>query len=235
MSERKNELGLPIGFAVDGWSPRDLPPRTPMQGRYCRVEPLDMARHAEDLYEANFKDADNRIWVYLPYGPFKDFATYSQWMESACLGADPLFHAIIDPETEKALGIASYLRIDPANGVIEVGHINYAPALQRTAAATETMYLMMKRVFDELGYRRYEWKCDNLNARSKRAAERFGFTFEGIFRQVVVTKDRNRDSAWFAIIDKDWPAIKAAFEGWLSPDNFTAEGQEKRSLGDFRI
>jgi RimJ/RimL family protein N-acetyltransferase len=154
-------------------------------------------------------------------------------MEKTCLGNDPLVHAVVDLKTGKAVGVASYLRIDPRNGVIEVGSINYSPALQRSAAGTEAMYLMMKRVFDELGYRRYEWKCDNLNAASKRAAKRYGFTFEGVFRQAVIVKGRNRDTAWFAIIDKDWPAIKAGFEAWLSPENMDSDGQQDRPLGSF--
>jgi len=235
MTERLNEFGMPIGFAVDDWSPRSQPPHTPMQGRFCRIEPLVSERHADDLFEANFTDTEGRIWVYMGYGPFEDAGAYRAWIEKDCRGTDPFFHAIIDQMSGKAVGVASYLRIDPANGVIEVGHINYAPPLQRTAAATEAMYLMMKRVFDELGYRRYEWKCDNANARSKHAAERLGFTFEGIFRQALIYKGRNRDTAWFAITDKDWPAIKTAFEAWLSPGNFTEDGQAKRSLRDFRI
>ena len=145
-----------------------------------------------------------------------------------------MFHAIIDRETGKAVGVASFMRMDPANGVIEVGHIHYAPVMRRTPAGTEAMFLMMRRAFDELGYRRYEWKCDSLNAPSRRAAERYGFTFEGIFRQAVIYKKRNRDTAWFAIIDRDWPAIKRAFEQWLDPANFDASGRQKRQLADFR-
>jgi RimJ/RimL family protein N-acetyltransferase len=152
-------------------------------------------------------------------------------MRAVCLGEDPLFHAILDRDG-RAGGIASYLRIDPGNGVIETGHIAYAPALQRTPAATEAMYLMMARVFDELGYRRYEWKCDALNAPSRTAAERLGFRFEGIFRQAVITKGRNRDTAWYAVIDKDWPALKRAFQRWLDPSNFDASGRQRERLSD---
>jgi len=151
-------------------------------------------------------------------------------MRKSCLGEDPLFHAIVERKTGEAVGVASYLRIDPANGVIEVGHINYSPLLQRTRAATEAMFLMMRRVFDELGYRRYEWKCDALNAPSRAAAGRYGFRFEGIFRQATVYKGRNRDTAWYAIIDKDWPALKAAYERWLAPENFDAEGRQRVRL-----
>jgi len=205
-----------------------------MPGRFCRLEPLDVARHAQELFEAFGADTENRIWTYLSVGPFDDFGAYRVWLEQSCLGDDPLFFAVIDRNTNKAVGVASYLRIDPANGVIEVGSINYSPALQGTAAGTEAMYLMMKRVFDELGYRRYEWKCDTLNAGSKRAAARLGFTYEGMFRQAVLYKGRNRDTAWFAIIDKDWPDIKAAFTAWLAPENLSADGDQKKSLAAFR-
>lgn len=234
MTEFRSELGLPIGFPVPDWKPCAAPPRTAMHGRFCRLEPLDAARHARDLFQAFGADTENRIWTYLSVGPFDDFEAYRAWLEQSCLGDDPLFFAIIDLGTGKAAGVASYLRIDPANGAIEVGSINYAPALQRTAAGTEAMYLMMKRVFDELGYRRYEWKCDDLNAGSKRAAARYGFVFEGVFRQAVLYKGRNRDTAWFAIIDRDWPGIKAAFEAWLSPDNLSADGRQKKPLVAFR-
>lgn len=204
-----------------------------MEGRFCRVEPLDVTRHADELYRANCADTEDSVWTYLLHGPFSNFETYRHWMENTCLGDDPLFYAVINLKTRTAVGVASYMRIDPANGVIEVGHINYSPTLQRTAAGTEAMYLMMKRAFDELGYRRYEWKCDNLNVASKRAAQRYGFSFEGVFRQAVVTKGRNRDTAWFSIIDNDWPGIKMAFEAWLSPENMGDEGQQKQPLGAF--
>ena len=151
-------------------------------------------------------------------------------MRATCLGNDPLFHAVIDRKTGRAVGVASYLRIDAAPGVIEVGHINYAPALQRSAAATEAMFQMMQRVFDELSYRRYEWKCDALNAPSRAAALRFGFQFEGIFRQATIYKSRNRDTAWYAIIDRDWPSLKARYDRWLDPMNFDATGKQRRKL-----
>lgn len=157
----------PIGFAVDGWTPRPFPPRTSMTGRLCRVEPLDIERHATQLHEANLDDADGRNWTYLHSEPSGDLPAYRGWLEKMTAANDPFFHAIIDNRTGEAVGVAAYLRIDPANGVIEVGHINYSPRLQRTAAATEAMALMMRRVFDELGYRRYEWKCDSLNAPSR--------------------------------------------------------------------
>lgn len=225
-----NQLGQPIGWPLPDWSPRSRPPRAPMEGRFCRIEPLDPGRHAASLFAANAEDTTGRIWTYLPYGPFASPEAYLTWAETVARGEDPLFHAILDGATGRALGVASYLRIDPPVGVIEVGHINYAPALQRRPAATEAMYLMMRRVFDELGYRRYEWKCDALNAPSRAAAERLGFTYEGLFRQATVYKARNRDTAWYSILDREWPALRDAFERWLDPTNFGADGQQRQSL-----
>ena len=230
MTDHVNHLGQPIGFPLPGWTARPRPPRTAMEGRLCRVEPVDVDRHAADLHAANLEDKEGRNWTYLAYGPIATLDDYRDWMRKTCLGEDPLFHAVIDRKTGRAAGVASYLRIDPAPGVIEVGHINYAPPLQRTAAATEAMFLMMRRVFDELGYRRYEWKCDALNAPSRAAALRLGFQFEGIFRQATVYKSRNRDTAWFAIIDRDWPALKARYERWLDAANFDSAGRQRQSL-----
>ena len=230
MNERRNELGQPIGFAVPEWTARPRPPREVMEGRYVRLEPVSVERHAGDLYEAFSADREGRIWTYLPYGPFASADETADWMRKTCMGDDPLFHAIIDKASGKALGVASYLRIEPAVGVIEVGHINYAPALQRTRGASEAMYLMMARVFDELGYRRYEWKCDALNGPSRAASERLGFSYEGLFRQATMYKGRNRDTAWYSILDTEWPRIKAAFEAWLDPANFDADGRQKQPL-----
>jgi RimJ/RimL family protein N-acetyltransferase len=203
-----------------------------MEGRFCRLEALDPARHARDLFAANQRDAEGRNWTYLFVGPFADFESYRAWLEQVAEADDPLFHTIIDLKTEKAVGVATFMRVDRANGVIEVGNINYSPLLQRTPAATEAMFLMMARVFDELGYRRYEWKCDSLNAPSRAAALRLGFQFEGIFRQAVIYKGRNRDTAWFSMIDGEWPALKRAYEQWLAPRNFDAEGRQRRKLTD---
>jgi RimJ/RimL family protein N-acetyltransferase len=230
MSDSRNGFGQPVGFPVEGWTARPWPPRTPMVGRWCRVEPLDVARHAAELHEANLEDRQGRNWTYLGSGPFQDLDAYRAWLTTMSAGDDPQFHAVIDGRSGKAVGIASYLRIDPANGVIEVGHINYSPRLQRTTAATEAMALMMRRVFDELGYRRYEWKCDRLNAPSMAAAKRLGFRFEGIFRQAVVYKGRNRDSAWFSMLDREWPDARSEYERWLHPDNFDADGRQRTSL-----
>lgn len=225
-----NEYGQPIGFPVQGWTARPRPPRTPITGRFCRVEPIDAGRHAEDLYKAN---TDLLCWTYLFYGPFESFETYRRWLVEMIALDDPLFYAIVDKASGKAVGVAAYMRIDPPNGVIEVGHLNFSPALQRTAAATEAMYLMMRRAFDELGYRRYEWKCDSLNAPSRRAAERLGFNYEGLFRQAIIYKKRSRDTAWYSIVDTEWPARKKAFERWLAPENFDAAGRQRRPLVEF--
>jgi RimJ/RimL family protein N-acetyltransferase len=201
-----------------------------MEGRFCRVEPLDPGRHSADLHAANLLDTTGANWIYLGYGPFETLEQYREWVTLSCRGDDPLFYAVIQRDSGRASGLASYLRMDESSGVIEVGHINFAPCLQRTPASTEAMYLMMRRVFDELGYRRYEWKCDALNAPSRAAAERLGFTFEGIFRQATIYKKRNRDTAWYSILDKEWPARKAAIEEWLSPSNFDEAGKQKKSL-----
>jgi len=230
MSEHSNSLGQLIGEPVPTWTERRKPPRAPMTGRYCVLEPLEPRRHGRDLFEAASTDAEGRIWTYLPYGPFASHEAYVGWMLMTCMGDDPQFHAIIDSASGKALGVASFLRIDPRGGAIEVGHICLSPPLQRSRVATEAMFLMMKRVFDEIAYRRYEWKCDALNAPSRGAAKRLGFTYEGIFRQATVYKARNRDTAWFAIIDKEWPALKSAFETWLDSDNFDAQGRQKQRL-----
>ncbi len=205
-----------------------------MLGRFCRVEPLDPARHAADLFAANRADAEGRIWTYLPYGPFDTVEAYGQWVGEMTRDGDPMFYAIVDKASGKASGVASYLRITPAQGVIEVGHINYSPALQRTRIASEAICLMAAHVFDDLGYRRFEWKCDDQNAASMRAAVRFGFSYEGTFRQDMVVKGRNRDSAWFSILDSEWPAAKAAFQAWLDPANFDDSGKQKRGLKDLR-
>jgi RimJ/RimL family protein N-acetyltransferase len=225
----RNALGQPVGAPLPDWKPRPRPPRTSMEGRFCRVEPLDPDRHGADLYAANSLDKDGRNFTYLSGGPFATREAYFEWLNGFCRGDDPLFHAIVDLAGGKPVGVASFMRIDPANGVIEVGHINYSPLLQRKPAATEAMVLMMRRAF-ELGYRRYEWKCDALNAPSRAAAQRLGFSYEGLFRQAIVYKGRTRDTAWYSIIDGQWPALRAAFERWLDPSNFDAQGNQRVSL-----
>ncbi|WP_425468370.1 GNAT family N-acetyltransferase [Phaeobacter marinintestinus] len=212
--------------------PRPRPPLTPMQGRTARLIPTQTS-HAPALYDAFARDTDGRNWTYLPYGPFATEADFTTWMEATCQGDDPLFHTVCTAEGTP-VGLATFLRIDPGAGVIEVGHIHFSPLMQGSAVSTEAMYLMMKRVFDELGYRRYEWKCDALNAPSCAAAERLGFTYEGTFRQATTYKGRNRDTAWFSILDSEWPHLKTAFKAWLAPENFDENGRQRQSLTDLR-
>jgi len=229
MQESTNTLGQPIGFSLPDWKPPATPSRDPMEGHFCRLESLNPDRHAAELHAANALDVEGRMWTYLPYGPFATHDSYRAWVEDVCRQSDPLFFAIIDRAAGRAVGVASYLRINPSAGSIEVGHISYSPLLQRTPAATEAMFLMMERAFT-LGFRRYEWKCDALNAPSCAAAQRLGFSFEGIFRQASVVKGRNRDTAWFAVIDREWPVLKAAFERWLHPANFDEQGKQRLRL-----
>jgi RimJ/RimL family protein N-acetyltransferase len=224
-----NDLGQPVGMAVPGWKPPSAPARASMEGRYCRLEPLAVPAHMESLYAANALNTDGSMWTYMAYGPFATPDSYRAWLESACRGDDPLFFAIVDRSTGRAVGVASYLRIDPANGCIEVGHLAYSPLVQRTPAATEAMYLMMEHAF-ALGYRRYEWKCNALNAPSRAAAQRLGMSYEGIFRQATVVKGRNRDTAWYSVIDTEWSALKQAFAQWLAPENFDAQGRQMAAL-----
>jgi RimJ/RimL family protein N-acetyltransferase len=230
--EMTNALGQPIGLPLPGWKPPPKPPRAPFDGQWCRLEPLNLDRHAEALHQANSTD-DERGWTYLAYGPFRSVADYREWLTTTCLGDDPLFFVICIKPDYKPVGLASFLNIAPASGSIEVGHLRYSPALQRTPAATDAMYLMMKQAF-HLGYRRYEWKCNSLNAASRAAALRLGFTFEGIFRQAAVHKGRNRDTAWYSVIDSEWPDLRAAFEAWLQPSNFDSAGRQRKRLSDMR-
>jgi RimJ/RimL family protein N-acetyltransferase len=224
-----NQHGQPVGHSLQ-WAAVTPPPGVVLEGRWCRLEPLDADRHATSLHVANLADTAGVMWTYLSYGPFDSVEDYADWCRRMSAGTDPLFHAVVDSSTNEAIGVASYLRIEPALGVIEVGHIAYSPRLQRTTAATEAMYLMMRHVFEDLGYRRYEWKCDALNQPSRRAAERLGFTFEGIFRQASVYKGRNRDTAWYSVIDADWPRLRDGFEAWLDPTNFDESGAQIHHL-----
>jgi len=219
-----------FGAPVPNWTPPPWPDGVAMEGRYGCLERLDSDVHAADLHRANA--TDDAIWDYMPYGPFHSAATYHKWVRSVTEGTgDPLFYALRDKASGRALGVLSFLRIDPGAGSIEVGHINFSPAVQGTRAATEAIYLLMSWVF-ETGYRRFEWKCDALNLPSRRAAQRFGFSYEGVFRQATVYKGRNRDTAWFAAIDTEWPALRSAYEAWLRPDNFDASGQQRERLSD---
>ena len=203
-----------------------------MAGRTVTLEPLDATRHAAPLWRA--VEGHDGVWQWLFDGPFPTEAEFTADIAQKQAAADRIFYAIIPAEAGAAVGYASYLRIEPAHGIIEVGNILLSPALQRTTAATEAMYLMARHIFDNLGYRRYEWKCNAENAPSRRAAQRLGFTFEGIFRQHMVVKDRNRDTAWFAMLDHEWPARKRAFEAWLDPANFDNENSQYKSLAEFR-
>ncbi len=232
MVSARNVHGQDPGWPLPGWQPPEPPRPVTLAGRFCRLEPLSPERHAAELHAALGQDT-GAMWTYLPYGPFETADHYRAWMECHWLGTDPLFFAIMDAASGRAAGTASYLRIDPANGVIEVGHLAYSPGLQRTAAATEAMYLLMAHAFG-LGYRRYEWKCNALNAPSRAAALRLGFTFEGMFRQAAVVKGHNRDTAWYSVLDSEWPALREAFEAWLAPENFAADGRQRRRLADIR-
>jgi RimJ/RimL family protein N-acetyltransferase len=217
------------------WSPARVPPRESLTGATVRLEPLDPERHARALFAASHDGgAAEQIFRYLPYGPFVDFDDFRSWLDERAASSDPYFVSIVDAGTGAPQGMAAFMRMAPEHGVIEIGHIWFAPALQRTRAATEAIYLMARHSFDDLGYRRLEWKCDALNEPSRRAAERFGFTFEGVFRQHMVIKGRNRDSAWFSILDGEWPLVRAAFEAWLAPENFDADGRQRRSLAAVR-
>jgi RimJ/RimL family protein N-acetyltransferase len=208
--------------------PATCPTHRPLPGTRVRLEPLDPQRHADDLLAA--ASGDPRLWDYLPYGPFADAEGLHGWLAERALSPDPLFLTIVDTATGRAAGVVSYLRMEPEHGCIEIGHIWFGAPLQRTPAATETIYLLARHAFDDLGNRRLEWKCDAANGRSRRAAERFGFTFEGVFRQHMIVKGRNRDTAWFSLLDGEWPAVRAAYEAWLSPENFGADGRQRSPL-----
>ena len=220
-----------VGPAVDPLPSGRAPGRAPLQGTHVRLEPVDVAAHAPSLYALSHgRPEDEALWTYLPYGPFAGQGEFERWLDERARSSDPLFFAVIEEQSGQASGMASYLNIVPTNGSIEIGHIWFAPPLQKTRAATEAVFLMMRHVFDDLGYRRLEWKCDALNEASKCAARRFGFTYEGTFRQHMVVKGRNRDTAWFALLDREWPAVRAAFERWLDPANFDAAGRQRASL-----
>ena len=224
---------LPIGPETDSHAaPR--PERIVLDGHYVRLEPLDAEKHTDDLYAASHGPDKHIIWQYLFEPPFLNYVSFRFHIERKSASEDPLFYAIISKQTGKAVGYATLMRIDTTHRVVEVGNIMYGTPLQRTPGATEAQYLLMRYVFDILGYRRYEWKCNALNAPSRRAADRFGFSFEGIFRQHMIVRGRNRDTAWYSILDVEWSKQKAAFEKWLAPNNFDALGQQKKRLSDFK-
>ena len=224
----RDDHGNRVGLPVDDATCR-RPERVVLEDSHCRLEPLDADRHTEQLFIA-FSGHDE-LWTYMPHGPFETPQGLREWIESVQNKDDPMFLTVIDQNSDRAVGIASYLRIDPNARSIEVGWITFSPLLQRSVVATEAMYLMMRNAF-ELGYRRYEWKCNALNEASMAAAERLGMTFEGVFRKATVVKGRNRDTAWFAIVDDDWPAVRRAMEAWLAPTNFDASGRQVTALSD---
>ena len=222
-------MKLTLGFTVK-FKKTKLPSKKKLIGKYCFLEPINIRKHSKDLYKNFSLDKKNIIWTYLPYGPFKSHVSFKKWLKSFCLNKDPFFYAIYSKKHNQYCGMASYLRITPEHGSIEVGHINYSPILQNTTEGTETMYLMMKNAFEVLGNRRYEWKCNNLNSASKYAAERLGFKFEGIFRQMFIFKGRNRDTAWYSIIDKEWPNYKKKYLFYLKKSNFTKTNRQRKRL-----
>ena len=216
---------------LSNWAPRAWPERRAIDGRYVRLEPLDPARHGDDLFEAGSGAEAEHLFRYLPEHPFPDRASFEPWLEAAASSPDTLMLAAICPASGRAEGRLAFMRIDAVNGVVETGKILFGPRMARSRAATEAIYLQARHAFDSLGYRRFEWKCDNRNEPSKRAALRFGFTFEGLFRQHMVIKGENRDTAWFAMLDRDWPERRRAFERWLDPGNFDGDGQQRTRLG----
>jgi RimJ/RimL family protein N-acetyltransferase len=234
MNTRTNRYGQPIGPLIPDWMSRPHLLRSGLAGRYCRLEPVNPRRHGADLYAAYMEAPDDRDWTYLFDERPERTEEFDAYLAKLASSEDPLHFTIIESHSNKALGTAALLRIDPVHGSIEVGAIIFSPRLQRTAAGTESMYLLMQLAFDELGYRRYEWKCDSLNAPSRTAAERHGFTFEGIFRNAVVYKGRSRDTAWYSITDHEWPRVRTALVAWLDPANFDQRGRQKRKLQDLR-
>ncbi len=220
---------MKFGEIVESFSIPPHPKGISIKGKLVDLKPLIASEFSEELFISNAIDKEGINWAYLPYGPFDSQVDYAKWIKSFEEGDDPIFFAIISKKLKKAIGIASFLRINPTKGLIEVGHINYSPLLQKTTEATEAMFLMMKWVFDN-GYRRYEWKCNALNLKSRRAAQRLGFSYEGVFRQMTISKGRNRDTAWFAIIDKEWAEIEKCFDQFLSESNFDNNGKSKVSL-----
>jgi len=221
----------PVGTVVDPLPVGNVPDMRPLHGRWIRLDHVSAAKHAADLYSSfDGKDPEGHIWTYLGYGPFASQEEFTEWVKAREAARDPWFYAFVRRDTGKAVGMGSFMRNDAANGAIEIGHIWMSPELQQTREATEAIYLMIRYCFDDLGVRRLEWKCDSLNAPSRKAADRFGFTFEGIFRQHYIIKGRNRDTAWFSMLGTEWPKAKQAFEAWLKEDNFDASGQQKAKL-----
>lgn len=230
MSVVSNQFGQPIGLPLPEWSERPLPSEFSVEGRYCRLEPLVMAQHGEALYQAWSNAADGRDWTYMFSGPFTSREQFDAYLSAAELSQDPRHYAVVDRRSGKATGTLALMRQEPKHGVIEVGHVAFSPLMRQTPISTEAHFLLLRYLFETLGYRRCEWKCDSLNAPSRRAAERLGFSYEGLFRQAIVYKGRTRDTAWFSIIDSEWPLISKALSQWLAADNFDDEGRQKTTL-----
>lgn len=228
-----NHFGQPVGDALPDWQPRPAPQRHTLQGRLCYLEPL-AGKHAEALFAAHQLAPDTRSWTWLLREPDSSVEEFSAWVASVAELSDPLHFAVIDRQTRLPVGSLALMRIDANNGVIEVGHVHFSPLLSRTAMATEAHWLLMRYAFETLGYRRYEWKGNSLNEPSRRAARRLGFHYEGRFRQALVIKGHNRDTDWFSIIDAEWPQIDSAMQRWLASDNFSADGQQIRTLESLR-
>lgn len=223
-----------VAYAVPNWTRRLKPVRTTLKGKYCYVAPLNLERYGLDLFNA-FQESGDDSWKYLPYGPYHTFAEFQEGMQKIAQEPDTLLYTIVENKTHAPIGIAGYLRINPDHGSIEVGHVHFSKRLRKTPAATEAMYLLMRYALGNLEYRRYEWKCNSLNLPSCRAAERLGFTFEGTFRQSNVIKEYNRDTAWFSIVDREWPLIKARLEKWLNPKNFAKNGEQILKLQEIIV
>lgn len=229
----KNQHGQPIGTALPDWHVRAYPQKCMLTGQYCRLEPLSLTQHADDLFMAFHQASDDSDWTYMFANPLESERAFLTYLTQLTEATDALHFAIIDLHSQQAVGTFALMRIDRTNGVVEMGYVSYSPRLKRSRVATEAQYLMMQYVFEKLGYRRYEWKCDALNQPSRDAALRLGFKFEGIFRQAVVYKARNRDTAWFSIIDKEWPTLANGFRAWLSANNFTPQGEQLKTLATF--
>jgi len=229
-----NQFGQPVGDELIDWQPRPHPERVELNGRYCTLTPL-RPEHAAALFAAYQLAEDTRSWTWLLREPDANVEAFTEWVESVCALSDPIHFAVIDNQTQAPVGTLALMRIDPKNGVVEVGHVHFSPLLSRTPMSTEAQYLLMRYVFEVLGYRRVEWKCNSLNEPSRRAALRLGFQYEGRFRQALVTKGHNRDTDWFSIIDKEWETLDRAFQNWLAADNFSADGKQIKSLENWRM
>ncbi len=233
MNNEYNQFNQPVGHSLPHWNGCEVPTQSVLNGQYCRLERVS-AVHADDLFEAYQLPGSEKDWTYLPAGPFKDRQAFDLHFNAILASVDPLHYAVVDLATGKAIGTVALMRIDAKNGVIEMGWVVYSRALMRTRMATEAQFLLMSYVMDKLHYRRYEWKCDSLNEGSRKAALRLGFKFEGLFRNATVYKGRTRDTAWFSIIDEEWPEVRNALVSWLSSDNFDNQGQQRHSLSDVR-